>query len=66
MTFLAPQHHVDESQLNRGLSALLYEGVFSQVMGVLGGGAFLVALALLIQPEAKFVAFAFSFPTRAA
>jgi len=50
MTFglLAPVTHIDEAQTNRGLRYLMFDGAFSQVMGVLTGGAFLVALALAL------------------
>jgi MFS family permease len=48
MTFsLLPQDTVSESDLNRGLRMLMLDGVCSQVMGVLSGGAFLVAFAML-------------------
>ena len=45
---LSPQETVDESQLQSGLRNLLIDGVCSQVMGVLTGGAFLVAFAILL------------------
>lgn len=48
MSWLGPQADVSESQLHRGLRSLLYDGMCSQVMGTLTGGAFLVAFALLL------------------
>ena len=44
---LRPQPTVSEAELNTGLRMLLYDGITSQVMGTLTGGAFLVAFALL-------------------
>ncbi len=46
--FLRPKVRIDESEVQNGLQALLYDGVCSQVMGVFTGGAFLVAFALLL------------------
>ncbi|MEO1237021.1 MAG: MFS transporter [Planctomycetota bacterium] len=46
LRFLRPTDGVDEAQTRRGLRALMGDGVCSQTMGVLTGGAFLVALAL--------------------
>jgi len=43
---LRPQDTVSESELNKGLRMLIFDGVCSQVMGVLTGGVFLVAFAL--------------------
>ena len=40
------QSEIDGPQLERGLKMLVYDGICSQVMGVLTGGAFLVAFAL--------------------
>ena len=45
---LRPQEHLDEADTQRGLRALLFDGVCSQVMGAFTGGAFLVAFALLL------------------
>jgi hypothetical protein len=39
---------LDEKEVRHGLSMLLADGVCSQIMGVLTGGAFLVAFALLL------------------
>ena len=43
-----PSAQVDEAGLQRGLRMLVYDGLCSQVMGVLIGGAFLVQYALLL------------------
>ena len=48
ITLLRPKDRVDESEVQSGLQALLYDGVCSQVMGAFTGGAFLVAFALLL------------------
>ena len=49
MTFtLQPQDKVGDAEVNLGLRMLLFDGVCSQVMGILTGGAFLVAFALLL------------------
>ncbi len=45
---IKPQEHIDEVQTARGLHSLMIDGVCSQVMGVLNGGAFLIAFALLM------------------
>jgi len=45
---LRPKERIDESEVQSGLQALLYDGVCAQVMGVFTGGAFLVAFALLL------------------
>ena len=45
---LQPVDHVNESEQQRGLPALLYDGMCSQVMGVFTGGAFLVGFAVLL------------------
>jgi MFS family permease len=45
---LGPKDRIDESDVQGGLQALLYDGVCSQVMGAFTGGAFLVAFALLL------------------
>jgi MFS family permease len=46
--FLQPQDRVTPEQTTRGLHMLLLDGVCSQIMGVLTGGAFLVAFALML------------------
>lgn len=48
LSFLKPQENISDSELKKGLSMLMLDGVCSQVMGVLTGGAFLVAFALLL------------------
>jgi MFS family permease len=45
---LHPKDVLDRSDLDRGLSMLMYDGVCTQVMGILTGGAFLVAFAVLL------------------
>ena len=45
---LRPKECIDESEVQSGLQALLYDGICAQVMGVFTGGAFLVAFALLL------------------
>ncbi len=45
---LSPVDTVDEAELNRGLRSLIRDGVCSQCMGMLTGGAFLVAYALAL------------------
>lgn len=42
----SPQDSISEPDLDHGLRMLLYDGACTQVMGVLAGGAFLVAFAL--------------------
>ncbi|MBK1881254.1 MFS transporter [Luteolibacter pohnpeiensis] len=46
MAWFRHQNEIDEPQLERGLKNLVYDGICSQAMGVLTGGAFLVAFAL--------------------
>ena len=49
MTFsLQPQKTVTEPQLQSGLRMFLVDGVFTQFLGTLTGGAFWVAFALLL------------------
>ncbi len=45
---MQPADRIDESEVSRGLRALLYEGVLSQSMDSFTGGALLVAFALLL------------------
>ena len=45
---LSPTDNVEERDMQCGLRSLLYDGICSQIMGVLTGGAFLVAFALLL------------------
>lgn len=48
VSWLRPQENIDEQETRTGLNMLLVDGVCSQIMGVLTGGAFLVAFALQI------------------
>ena len=48
MKWLLPQEQVEEHELNSGLKMLLYDGVCSQAMGALTGGAVLVAFAVML------------------
>ena len=41
-----PQEEITDSELNKGLQKLIFDGICSQIMGTLAGGAFLVAFAL--------------------
>ncbi|NIO29749.1 MAG: MFS transporter [Candidatus Latescibacteria bacterium] len=45
---LKPKETVSEAEVGHGLQMLLHDGVCSQIMGVVTGGAFLVAFALLL------------------
>ncbi len=47
-TWLGPKQTLEEADVQRGLRMLLQDGICSQVMGNLTGGAFLVAFALLL------------------
>ncbi len=44
--WLRPQHQIREEDTQKGLRVLLFDGVCTQIMVVLTGGAFLVAFAL--------------------
>ena len=46
--WIRPQEQIEEHQVKSGLQMLLYDGMCSQVMGALTGGAILVAFALLL------------------
>jgi MFS family permease len=46
--FLKPKQTIDETDVHNGLRMLLFDGIASQVMGTLTGGAFLVAFALIM------------------
>jgi MFS-type transporter involved in bile tolerance (Atg22 family) len=50
---LGPTDTVTDDARDRGLRMLLYDGICSQAMGVLTGGAFLVAFALMIGASNK-------------
>ncbi|MHC4674583.1 MAG: MFS transporter [Planctomycetota bacterium] len=43
-----PKDQLQEEEVSQGLRMLMYDGMCSQVMGVLTGGAFLVAFAVLL------------------
>ncbi len=43
-----PHEKVTESELQRGLIMLMFDGICTQIMGTFAGGAFLVAFALLL------------------
>jgi len=45
---LEPQRHIDQQQQNIGFRCLILDGICTQVMGSLVGGAFLVAFAVLL------------------
>ena len=48
LKWLQPQDRLAEQDVNSGLRMLLYDGVCSQAMGTLTGGAVLVAFAVLL------------------
>lgn len=48
LSWLQPTDSFDEQQRERGLRLLLFDGVSTQVMGALTGGALLVAFALML------------------
>ena len=48
MLNLRPQETVSETDLQTGLRMLMFDGVCTQIMGTLAGGAFLVAYALIL------------------
>lgn len=52
---LDPQHTVNDPEVHEGLRRLTWDGIYSQVMGVLTGGAFLVAFALLLGASNKVI-----------
>ena len=53
--WLKPQDSVSDADVDRGLRMLLYDGLTVQVMGVLTGGAFLVAFALMLGASNKVI-----------
>ncbi len=53
--WLEPQAELHPEELERGLRLLLLDGVSSQVMGALTGGALLVAFALLLGASNKVI-----------
>lgn len=48
LTALQPHETLEERDVRKGMRMLLYDGVFSQTMGSLVTGAFLVAFALML------------------
>jgi MFS family permease len=48
LKWLQPQDRIDEREVHDGLRMLVYDGVCSQAMGTLTGGAVLVAFAVLL------------------
>ena len=55
MKWLKPQDLVSEADIDRGLRMLLYDGLAVQVMGILTGGAFLVAFELMLGASNKVI-----------
>ena len=53
--WLRPKEELSEQEAKRGLKPLLLDAVFAQSMGVLTGGAFLVAFALLLGASLKII-----------
>lgn len=53
--WLQPQDHVTDEELHRGLGMLTRDGICSQIMGTMTGGAFLVALALWLGASNKVI-----------
>ncbi|MBN1585939.1 MAG: MFS transporter [Candidatus Omnitrophica bacterium] len=52
---LKPQAEISEGDVQQGLRMVLFDGICSQIMGVLTGGAFLVAFALLLGASNKVI-----------
>jgi len=48
LAWLQPKQTIDDADLQKGLRMLNFEGACSQTMGILTGGAFLVAFALIL------------------
>jgi MFS family permease len=57
MRFFKQYEQIDPQQMRKGMSYLFYDGVCSQIMGVLGGGAFLVAFALQLNASNLLIGF---------
>jgi len=55
LRWLLPKSALDEADVKKGLKFLLLDGIFSQVMGVFTGGAFLIAFALLLGASNKVI-----------
>jgi MFS family permease len=53
--WLRPKETLSEAEASRGLRFLVFDGVFAQSMGVLTGGAFLVAFALMMGASLKVI-----------
>lgn len=52
---LRPQNSISEESLNTSLRNLLFDGVCSQIMGGLTGGAFLAGFALSLGASGKVI-----------
>ncbi len=59
---LLPSDNLTSAEVARGLRMLLFDGVCTQVMLVLSGGAFLVAYALLLGASNKVIGLLFAVP----
>lgn len=57
MRFFKQYAEIEPGQLRQGMRYLFYDGVCSQVLGVLGGGAFLVAFALELNASNLLIGF---------
>ena len=57
MSFFLQKESVSEEELRAGMRRLNYDAVCSQIMGVLGGGAFLVAFALELNASNLLIGF---------
>jgi len=55
VSWLKPQEALSEPETKHGLTMVLYDGICSQIMGTLTGGAFLVSFALLLGASNKVV-----------
>ena len=55
LSLIWPVDQVDEAHTEKGLRSLLMDGLFAQTMGVLIGGAFLVAFALQLGASNKVI-----------
>ncbi len=49
LDWLTPREHITESEVERGLRMLFWDGIFAQVMLVLTTGAFLIGFALSLK-----------------
>ena len=57
MRFFKQYTEIDPGRLHQGMRYLFYDGVCSQILGVLGGGAFLVAFALQLNASNLLIGF---------